>query len=206
MSFDASGEGAFLRPLKGKTSTFVVDSRRTNAALAKALLTEATPFFVLDIDALYSSSADNLLTGIPPEKLNTIVIRVPSPGSEIEPELASLFDGGSDVIIDSLNTLNHLLSLGDRNSRGRKLSFLVAGLSYAANQSGRMFIFSMYKRMTQTRAGRGRTLADLTDLTISVHSSNDGLRLKCERGTAWKGNSFSIPLGSAGPYRSAQRR
>ncbi len=183
-----------LEPLRGKTSTFLVDNRQANLALARIFLRETdAPCAVLDLDALYSSCADSIMKNIPEARLRSVQINVPEPGADIEPHLAALFaDESGLVIVDSMNSLNHILSVGNRSSRSRKLAFIVSGLSYLARSSGRAVVFTMYRRERTLRSGGGISSADLSDVTISVGQRGDEVELRCERGSAWPRRVLSL--------------
>lgn len=196
MSFNTRRPGPFFGPLRGNSSVFIVDSRETNLALARALIagTETT-CVVLDIDALYSSEADFIMGNLSESQLRSVQIRIPEPGSDLEPHISSLFASNSRLlIIDSMNSLNHLLSSENRNSGSRKLSFTVAGLSYLARTSGRAVVLTMYQREL-TRTGGGMPMSNLSDITVAVERRGSELGMRCTRGQAWPAwREFSFPI------------
>jgi len=197
MSFGAQRAHYFLGPFRGKTTTFLVDSRRVNLSFSKAIvsLTAITKSncAIFDIDAFYSSNSDEILSTLSPSVTRSICVYVPEPGSNVETELLRLFRGESDVfIVDSLNTLYHLFSSSGVSSRSRKLAFTVASLSYVARTSGKAVLFTMYRREKTMRAAGGRSISDLSDTAVSVEANGSGLLMKCERGTAWPEGRFSL--------------
>ncbi len=150
---------------------------------------------VLDLDALYSSNADRIFAGLPVTAARSTIIHVPEPDSSVETELAKLFATDSNVlIIDSLNSLHHLLSSDDARSRSRKLAFAIASLSYLARTDRKAVLFTMYRRERPGRTGAGRSITDLTDLAVSVEANASGVSMKCERGNAWPGGGFSAAV------------
>lgn len=190
---------SFLGPLKGKTTTFLVESRQVNLSFAKCIasLTAMTTngCTIFDVDAFYSSNSDEILSALSPVTARLTSVYLPEPGSNIETELPGLFRAQSGVfIVDSLNTLYHLFSSSGVSSKNRKLAFAVASLSYLARTNGKAVLFTMYRREKAMRSGGGRSISDLSDTTVSVKAIGSGLLMKCERGTAWaEGRLFLIP-------------
>lgn len=199
MSSRALTAASFFGPLRGKTSTFVVAGRQANLALAQTvaslLALTGDSSAILDIDALYSSNADSIFGSLPVDAARSTLIHIPQPGSSIEGALPRLFSTDSEVlVIDSLNSLYHLLAQADGSTRSRKLSFAITSLSYLARTDGRAVIFTMYRRERLTRSGGARPISGLSDLTASVELNGSELTLKCERGSAWPGGRFSIRI------------
>lgn len=149
------------------------------------------PCAVLDLDAFYSSNAGLILTPLSGDSLSEI--RIPAPGSNIETEFSKLFETKQNVvIIDSLNTLYHLISMEDGNSRARKLAFALASLSYFARANAKVIILSMYRREGFSRLGRAKSISDLSDVTAFVELKGHDLTIRTERGVAWQSGGFSI--------------
>lgn len=200
MSSGAENGGPFLESLSGKTTTFLVEGRQANLwfarTVAEAIAREGSSCAVLDLDALYSSNADLVFPG--EGRPGGSTVRVPAPGADVEKELAELFRAQQGVIIiDSLNTLYHLLSAEDGSSRGRRLTFAVASLSYFARTNGKAVFLSMYRRERQGRSGSDRAISRLSDVTVSASLLGGELTLAAEKGQAWSGGGFStrIPSG-----------
>ena len=199
MSFGAQQEHSFFGPLKSKTTTFLVESRQTNLSFAKGIasLTAMTGSgcAIYDIDALYSSNSNEILSTLRPNAVRSTRIYIPELGSRIEIELSRLFKAESGVfIIDSLNTLYHLFSSSGASSRSRKLAFAVASFSHFARTNEKAILFTMYRREKTMRTGGGRSISDLSDTTVSVEATNSELLMKCERGTAWPEGRFSLSI------------
>lgn len=200
MSFSAQRSHSFIGPLLGQTTTLVVDGRRTNLAFARSALfhlaREQRSCVVLDIDALYSSNSDFIFAPLTDAQAQGTTIVIPEPDADVENAILAVFGSGSEktIIIDSLNTLFHLLSTGGRSSRGRKLSFVMACLSYMAKVEKKAVLLTMYQREKASQFGRSRNISDLSDLTISTSLTDAVLSLKCERGFAWPGGVFLLPI------------
>ena len=198
MSFSAGQAESFLGPILGKTATFLVAGREANLAFARAAVAFATSTSrrcaVLDLDALYSSNADAILGSLPSSSMRLATFTVPDPESVVEQELPRILSSDAEVvIIDSFNTLYHLLSYGDGSSRGRKLSFAVASMSYLARTGRRAMLFTMYRRGGSWRHGT-RSISDLSDVTAAVRVQDSELTISCERGKAWPEGRFSIRI------------
>ncbi len=199
MSFSAEQSRSFLGPLKGKTTTFLLDGRNANLSFAHVALSmlarAGESCTIFDLDALYSSNSGQILGPLPITSTRSTTIFVPEPGSSIEREFSRIFATDSAVIIiDSLNTFHHLLSSEDGGSRSRKLSFAVASLSYIANTGRKAVIFTMYRREAFGRVGAGRSMSSLSEVTASVEFRGSELSIVCERGTAWPGGRFSVRI------------
>lgn len=198
LSFSAGQAESFLGPIIGKTATFLVAGREANLAFARAAIALVTgtsrTCAVLDLDALYSSNADTILGPLPSTSIRSATFTVPDPESKVEQELPRFLSSDAGVIIiDSFNTLYHLLSYGDGSSRGRKLSFAVATMSYLARTSGKAVILVMYRRGGSWRQGT-KSISDLSDVTAAVRVQDSELSVTCERGKAWPERRFSIRI------------
>ncbi len=201
MSLSGGEPGSFFGPLTGKSTTFILDSRRANLSFASAMvgiLAKARiPCAVLDLDAFYSSNSDRIFTSMDASTVSSTEIRVPQPGLDVEPEFSSLFEARQKVvIIDSLNSLYHLVSLEDGSSRSRKLSFALTSLSYMARTNGKAVVLSMYRREGLYRAGTGRSISALSEAAVAVAIRGESLDMTVERGSVWPGGVFSIRIPS----------
>lgn len=199
MSFSAEQARSFLGPLKNKTSVFLVEDRHANSSFARAVMSAVAlsgdTLSILDLDALYSSNADTIFAHVAGEAVKSTRFYIPKPGSSLEREFPSLFAIDSTaILIDSLNSLNHLLSSPDRGTRSRKLAFTMASLSYLARTNEKAALITMYRREKPTRVAKGRPISSLSDLTISVEVQDSQLLMKSERGSAWPGGRFSIRI------------
>lgn len=197
MSLSGEEPGLFFGPLTGKTTTFILDSRQANLAFAGVvvgLLARArTPCTILDLDAFYSSNSDRIFPSMDASTAGSTEIRVPQPGLDVEREFSRLFEAGQKVvIIDSLNSLYHLVSLEDGNSRSRKLSFALASLSYMARTNEKVVVLSMYRREGVSRAGTGRSISSLSEATVAVAVRGEKLDMAVGHGAVWPGGGFSI--------------
>lgn len=198
MSFNGGQGASFFGPLRGKTTTFLLEGRQGNLDFARTMmgyLAQSKGCAILDLDAFYSSNADRVLSLLGEEAARSTLVRVPDPGCEVEAEFSKLFDLGHDVVImDSLNSLYHLMSQQDGTSTTRKLTFAVAGLSYLARANQKAVIMTMYKREGFGRSGTGRSISGLSDSTASVDTYSGKLVLRMERGSAWPGGVFSTRI------------
>jgi hypothetical protein len=196
MSLNDRNRPSFFTPLVGKTATFLMEGRQTNLdfsrTIAGLLAGASAPCAILDLDAFYSSNANLVLAPLSGAAKSAVII-IPAPGADIEHEFSKLFRAGQEIIIiDSLNTLYHLISSGDGSSRGRKLSFALASLSYLAKTNGKTVVLSMYRREGLARSGTSRSISGLSDVTASVDVRGRDLTVRVERGSAWPGGRISI--------------
>lgn len=179
-----------------------MDGRRTNLAFARSILCNLTwkghKCIVLDVDALYSSSSDYVLAPLSESQAQAIEIIVPDTDSDLEPTIASLIASGPGkmIIVDSLNSLYHLLSTEGRGYRGRKLAFVMACFSYLARTGKGAVLVTMYQRERTTRFGGGRQISSFSDHTIFVDLRDATLTLRYDRGYSQSGEAFSLPIPS----------
>jgi len=197
MSFSGDQARSFFAPLWGKAVTFVLDGREPNVKFCRTIMSLAgssgEACAILDLDSLYSSNADIIFSQS--AGAGTSRILLPPPGSEIEMEFPKLFEAEQRIImIDSLNSLYHLLSQEDTTSRSRKLAFAVESLSYLARTNGKVAVLTMYRREGFTRQGRSRSISGLSDMTADVEVRGYELTVRSERGRAWLGGRFSIRI------------
>ncbi|MDG6898445.1 MAG: hypothetical protein JRN24_01770 [Nitrososphaerota archaeon] len=195
MSFSEGRRSSLLGPLVGKTATFLVEGRQENVmfaqTLAGAIAKAGLSCIIFDLDALYSSNADLIFSGLAGAAAS-FTLEIPAPGSNIEDEFSSLFGCQQKVIvIDSLNTLYHLVSMEDGRSRGRKLMFALASLSQFAKANDGAVVLSMYRREGFAKSGKGRSISNLSDVTASVDVEGDELQIRTERGLAWPDGGLS---------------
>ena len=200
MSLGAREAQSFFAPLRGRTATFLLEDRLANLDFARSVISllAQTPDAaeILDLDAFYASNADHIFKSLGSPA--TVTLRVPAPGADIEEELAAMFEGDQRVVVvDSLNSLYHLLSQEDGSSRNRKLNFAIAALAYVARTDAKVVLLSMYRREGFTRWGTGRSISGLSDITASVDTRGQELFIRAERGPSWEGGAFStrIPSG-----------
>jgi len=151
MSFSEDQARSFVTPLTGRTTTFLLEDRLANLRFAQVLVPllnqVGSACAVFDLDALYSSNSDVIFRLLDSPIARDSAILVPEPGAPLEEELPKLFDAPQNVlIIDSLNSLYHLISGEDGSSRSRKLAFAMASLSFFAKTNGRAVIISAYRR------------------------------------------------------------
>lgn len=183
----------------GRTATFLLEGRRANLDFARALvgvLAQAGgSCAVLDLDAFYSSNADVIFSSLPKASAEASTVIIPEPGADIEAEFARLFGSTQKaIVIDSLNSLYHLISQEDGSSRSRKLAFAVAALSYLARTNDTAVVLTMYRREGFARYGTVRSISALSEITASVDVRGTELVIRAERGRAWPGGRYSIRI------------
>jgi hypothetical protein len=195
MSFGGERAEAFYGPLMGRTATFLLEGREANLGFARmvvgTLAETGDSCSILDLDAFYSSNADTIFTSLPRASSESTIVRVPEPGADIEAEFAGLFESKQKVVLlDSLNSLYHLVSQEDGSSRSRKLTFAVASLSYLAKTNAKAVLLTMYRRQGFTRSGTGRSISTLSDVTASVDVRGHEVAVRLERGQAWPDGKY----------------
>jgi len=197
MSVGVEQARSFIEPLRGKTITFLVNDRQTNLSLMRGITAVATAAgrgcTIFDIDALFSSNAEEILSWLPSDAAKRICIRVPEPLSNIESELSKVFRSDSGVfMIQSLNTLFHLFQSSGVGSRTRKVAFAMISLSYFAKSGDKVILVTMYGRNKVIKVGG--SISDFSDATVTVANVRHGVSLRCERGLLWPDGEFYLRL------------
>jgi hypothetical protein len=188
--------------LRGRTATFTVEGRAANLAFAREVVAhcvrEGGVCAVLDIDALYASNSDSILGGFTVEQARSVEVVVPEPGSPIEKSVLEIAASGQrrTVVIDSLNSLYHLLSVGARSHRVRELSFIVAMLSYLARVEASAVVMTMYRRERDLRFNRGPGISGLSDAAFTVIPAGGSMRLRCDSEWPGRGRLFDLSATS----------
>lgn len=188
----------FLEPLVGVTTAFLLKDRGSKVALARAILPRLAErdggCRVLDLDAFFSSNIESVTTGVRGSGLKDIEIVLPEAGADIEAALAEVFADGRSLIIDSTNSLYHLLAYRGPKSASRKLAFLAAALSGWARANSRLVIANTYEREPPILRRAG-SFASFFDVVVSVSSQPHGLGLFCKKGSPWQSRSLFLPSG-----------
>lgn len=187
----------FLEPLTGTTTAFLLGDKDSKIALARAIL----PYLaereegccVLDFDAFFSSGIESVTSNVQREHLKDIEVVIPQPGSDIEATLAEVFTGSRSLIIDSTNSLYHLLAYQRPKSASRKLAFLIAALSRWAQANSRLVIANTYEREPPIRRRAG-SFSTFFDVAVSVSSRPRGLGFTCRKGNPWQNRNFILPV------------
>ena len=148
---------------------------------------------MLDLDAFFSSDIESVASGVPRARLKDVVMIVPQPGSDIEATLAEVFTGNRSLVIDSTNTLYHLLAYQSPKPASRKLAFLVAALSKWAQANSRLVIANTYEREPPTRRRAG-SFSAFFDAAISVSANTRGLEFMCRKGNPWQSKTIFLPI------------
>ena len=213
MSLSDRQSRPFLEPLAGKTTAFLLYDRPSNLRFAttivRLLAGDRLGCRFLDLDAFYSSNLEALTAGLARESLAGFEMTVPEPGSDTEAALAGLFLGADNrvLLIDSANSLYQLLSARNPRAGSRKFGFLISALSNWARSNGGPALASIYDRRPPARRKASRSLADAFDNSVSLSAGDGGLAFRCERGSAWRGGTFFLPLemGQVEPHEHRER-
>ena len=198
MSF-GNRAAAFLGPLAGKTTAFLLENRASKLNLAQATL----PYLaereegccILDLDAFYSSNLETIARNFPRSNLKRVEIIIPEVGADIEATLAEIFVAASNrpLVIDSTNSLYQLLASQKPKSSSRKFAFLTAALSSWARANSSLVMANMYEREPPIRR-RTAQFSGFFDVVVSVSRKPRGLGLFCKKGSAWQNRTFFLPL------------
>lgn len=191
---------AFLAPLKSKSSIFIVGSTEVNLSFARfifgCLEVMKTKAHIFDIDAFYGSNAMEVTKASSPDFLEDVSLSIPKSAFAIEYWFVDQLARGREgdvVLVHDLNTVYHSIAIGDSRSAIKKLSLIMGLLSFLTRTKRQIALSTLYERdgVVENRLRR-RSLNRLGDLTISVELQSKALSFECTRGSAWKGNTFSV--------------
>jgi hypothetical protein len=191
---------ALLRPLVGKTTDFLLIDRASKLSLARAMLPHLAAMGdgcrILDLDAFYSSNIAEISKEVPHAAMKRIELIIPDVGSDIQHAIAGLFADESDrtLVIDSTNTLHHLLASQKPKSSSREFAFVCAALSNWARANSRVVMANTYEREPPIRRRVAMPFSRFFDVAVSVSHRPGGLGLHCRRGNAWPGRAFFLAL------------
>ncbi len=200
MSLEYQQARLFLEPLEGKTTAFLLGDRPSNRILSRSILTllsaSRRACTILDLDAFYSSNLETISKHLSSTAMDNLQIIVPEVSVSIEQTLSGLLavDPERPLIIDSANSLFHLLAWQNPKSSNRKFAFLIATLSAWARANRKPVLSSLYVREKVARVGTSRSLSDAFDIAVSTSKKRNGLALRCELGRAWRDGVFFLSL------------
>ncbi len=192
---------AFLGPLKGKSSTFLVRGRTANAVVSRFILgclsAAKLNIAVLDTSTFLGTNMPELTDGLPKEFLQKGVIEYLADESDEELSLAGIIATEASVIwIDDMNAVLHLLSSGGQRSGIHRLSTFYHTLSYNARTNNTIVLGTVYKPTfgTATAGIAKRSLPKLSDLQISAELRTGEVVFRCHEMAGWPAEGFVAPL------------
>ena len=186
---------AFLSPLRGRSSAFLVAGREENAMVTRfalgCLAGLKTKTVMLDTSCFYGTNIQVLTEGLPREFLErTIVLTV---GDDTGPEVALTEliakKEAKAILIDDLNSLNALMSSGEQKSSIHELFVLIRILSYHARINGVSILTTVYKSQ-RTDANSRRSLAAAADLQITTETDSSSIIFRCDGTDVWPSRRF----------------
>lgn len=192
----------FLTPLESKSSTFVMGSSEAKISFGRFLFgcleVTKTRARILDVDAFFGSNATEVASASSTVFLESVLLSVPRSFAALDEWLIDQLTHSVEtnaLILDDLNSVYHSISMENPKSALKKLSVIMALLSFLARTRRQVALSTLYQRerLTQVEVGR-RSLARLGELTISVAMESGTLSFECTRGNAWKGGAFSVAL------------
>lgn len=192
---------AFLRPLTGRTCTFVVKNRVSNLAVSRFILGSLAesqiPVVVLDTSRFQGVNIASLTEGLPKDFLQrSVLMTVPDYSTEAEALSQIVGAESRALIIDDVNAVLHLLSSRGRKSGIHRLSTFFHLLSYHARLN-RMLILGVVYRSTFGSVHAGitkRSLPKISDLQVTAEVREDGVVFRSSDITAWPAEGFAAPL------------
>jgi hypothetical protein len=202
MSLPTSRQGyAFLRPLRGKSSTFIIKNRAANAAASRFILgclaATKNRTTIIDTSCFHGVNIRELTEGLPKEFLQQSVLEDLPDGSRDRDSLSSVLTADAPAIwIDDMNAVLQLLSSRGQRSGIHRLSTFYHLLSYHARVNNAMVLGMVYKAAFGTvPAGiTRRSLPKVSDLQIATELRKDEIVFRCHELAAWPAEGFRTPL------------
>ena len=202
MSVPTSSQAfAFLAPLRGKVSVFVVPDRRRNAMVAHFVLgclaASKTRTLILDTSSFYGSNVRALTRSLPVDFLRRSTLVTPRGGERLEGSMARTLAAGEAeaVLVDELNALHHVLSSGERGDGTHRAFTFLRLLSYGARNGDLLVFGTLYRAGTAAERVAKRSLSMAADLQISTGEDRAGrISFECAQVENWPGRRFSAPL------------
>jgi hypothetical protein len=192
---------AFLRPLRGRSSTFIIKNRASNTAASRFILgclaatkNRAT---ILDTSCFHGVNVRELTEGLPKEFVQQSVLEDLPDGSHAADSLSAVLTAETPAIwIDDMNAVLQLLSSRGQRSGIHRLSTFFHLLSYHARVNNAMVLGMVYKAAFGTLpAGiTRRSLPKVSDLQIVTELKKDEIVFRCHDLAAWPVEGFSAPL------------
>jgi len=190
---------AFLGPLRGNSSAFLVAGKKGNmifttfvlACVARLRMTA----LMLDTSCFYTSHIERLTSKLPRAFLERSRILTISEGKTPQDVISALLtrEEAKVVLIDDLNSLNALMGRGDRTSSSHELFVLIRLLSYTARIHNTPVLASVYKSHG-TNLNSRRSLAASTDLQVNTEAKPSYIAFKCDKTGVWPNKSFTAIL------------
>src|ERR1039458_4598840 len=157
---------AFLRPLMGRASVFIVPSRSRNSSVASFLLgclaESRTSTVIFDTSSFYGANISALTQSLPKDFLQQSTLITPPDDLPLEDSMtAALTIKTGAILIDDLNALHYLLSSGPRRSGTHRLFAFIRLLSYEARLNDLYVFGTVYKARSEEHTSELQSLRHL---------------------------------------------
>jgi len=171
---------AFLRPLKGKSTTFIVANRNANLSASRFILTCLATLRIdaglFDTSCCYGVNIRKLTDGLPSDFKQRSTISYITEGLTYEESLTRMLLLESPaILIDDLNAILHLLSSHNRKSGIHRLSTFYHTLSYAARLNSLLVMGMVYKTGPGSAARSSqRSLSRISEVQVVTEARVGG--------------------------------
>jgi len=188
---------AFLSPLRGRSSAFLVADRKANTAITAfalgCLAALRMRTVMLDTSCFYGTNMEVLAESLPREYLERTTTLTVAEDTGLENVLTQLMtERTKAVLIDDLNSLNALMSSGYQESSIHKMFVLIRMLSYGARMNNTLILATVYRSQRADTNSR-RSLAAATDLQITTEAQPSGITFSCDAANTWPRGKFVAP-------------
>jgi len=194
---------AFLTPLKGRSSAFLVPSRKGNRAVTTFALGCLAGLrmrtIMLDTSCFYGTNIETLTEGLPREFLERSMIFTVTEDTRPEDVLSELIAKKEvkAILIDDLNSLNALMSSGGKKSGIHEVFVLIRMLSYNARINNISILTTVYMNQKGDTSSR-RSLAAAADLQIATEIESSRITFRCDSAYTWPNKKFVATVNLLG--------
>ena len=192
---------AFLRPLRGKSSTFIIRNRAANAAASRFILgclaSTKNHATILDTSCFHGANIRELTEACRRNSCSGAFCEYLPDGSHDGDSLSTVLTADTPAIwIDDMNAVLQLLSSRGQRSGIHRLSTFYHILSYHARINNAMVLGMVYKGafgMVPASITR-RSLPKVSDLQITTELRKDEIVFRCHDLATWPLEGFRTPL------------
>jgi hypothetical protein len=154
---------------------------------------------LLDTSCFYGTNIELLTEKLPKEFLERSTILTVTEDAGPKDVLSELISNkeARAVLIDDLNSLNALMSSGDKRSSIHELFVLVRMLSYSARINNFLILATVYKSQRSDATSK-RSLGAAADLQITTETESTYVTFRCDDRGIWPNGRFVANVGLLG--------
>lgn len=190
---------AFFTPVSRRSVALMVDDSIGHEAasgfLLSCLSTLKKRTIVLDGSAFFGIRAISIGERLEGRFLGDVELRLPV-SDPIQTLTASMSPNADVIIIDDVNSLNHLISRRLGKHGFQRLFSLMKLLTFSGIENG-LTVFAIFhdsERTNDARQGGRRSLSSTFGLQVAVENTRSEIKFNCRFGSAWPSGSFAVKI------------